>query len=205
MFIQFYTEELSAEAALRLLLPRILGNEVDFDIQVFQGKSDLLNNLPNRLRGLITWMPNDWRVVVVVDRDDDDCLALKEQLNQIATDAGLTVRGTCAEGQHFQVLNRIAVEELEAWFFGDVPALCAAYPRLNANLGQREPYRDPDAISGGTWERLERELQQVGYHKGGLQKIALAREVTRHMQPERNRSRSFQTFYQGLKELANLP
>lgn len=87
-------------------------------------------------------------------------------------------------------MNRIAIEELEAWFFGDIQALRAAYPRLSANLGQRERYRDPDAIPGGTWECLERELRQVGYHKGGLQKIALARDVARHMQPERNRSQS---------------
>lgn len=199
MYIQFYTEELSAEAALRELLPRILGDDVDFDIQVFQGKTNLLDNLPARLRALASWIPSDWRVVVVVDRDDDDCVVLKQQLNQIAADAGLVQRG--AADQQLQILNRIAIEELEAWFFGDVPALCAAYPRLSVNLGQRERYRDPDAILGGTWECLERELQQGGYHKGGIQKIALARDVARHMEPSRNRSRSFQTFYRGLREL----
>jgi hypothetical protein len=199
MYIQFYTEELSAEAALRALLPRILGDAVDFDIQVFQGKSNLLENLPARLRALATWLPDDWRVVVLVDRDDDDCVALKQQLNQMAAEAGLVLRGTADPS--FQILNRIAIEELEAWFFGDVPALRAAYPRLSASLGQRERYRDPDAIPGGTWECLERELQRGGYHKGGLQKIALARAVAAQMEPSRNRSRSFQTFYRGLREL----
>ncbi|EFO80275.1 hypothetical protein OSCT_1879 [Oscillochloris trichoides DG-6] len=201
MYIQFYTEELSAEAALRELLPRILGSEIDFDIHVFQGKTDLLDKLPMRLHALANWMPNDWRIVVVVDRDDDDCLLLKQHLNQIAADAGLTLRNTSVTSQPFQVINRIAVEELEAWFFGDIPALRAAYPRLSDSLGERRQYRDPDAITGGTWEALERELQRMGYHKGGLQKIVLARDVARYMIPERNRSRSFQTFYSALKEI----
>jgi hypothetical protein len=33
-------------------------------------------------------------------------------------------------------LNRIAVEELEAWFFGDIEALRAVYPKLSATLGR---------------------------------------------------------------------
>lgn len=205
MHIQFYTEERSAEAALHELLPRILGDDIAFDTQVFQGKKDLLNNLPARLRGLATWIPEDWCVVVLVDRDDDDCLILKQQLNTIAQGAGLAIRMTRREGQRIQVLNRIAVEELESWFFGDIPALCAAYPRLSRNLSERRSYRDPDAIAGGTWECLERELQRMGYYRGGLQKITLARDVARHMDPERNCSRSFQTFYRGLKELIEAP
>jgi len=31
---------------------------------------------------------------------------------------------------NFQVLNRLAVEELESWFLGDVEALHAAYPHV---------------------------------------------------------------------------
>lgn len=201
MYIQFYTEEPSAEAAVRVLAPAILGESIDFDVQVFQGKTNLLDNLPARLRALAGWIPEDWRVVVLVDRDDDDCKALKQRLNQMAAEAGLLVRDAKLEGQPVQILNRIAIEELEAWFFGDVEALRAVYPRLSATLGRRERYRDPDAIAGGTWERLEHELQQAGYHKGGLPKIAVARDVARHMDPQRNRSRSFQTFYRGLLEL----
>jgi len=201
MYIQFYTEEPSAEAAIRILAPAILGDAVDFDVQVFQGKTDLLVNLPARLRALATWIPEDWRVVVLVDRDDDNCLALKQQLNRIALDAGLVLRNANVEGQPFQILNRIAVEELEAWFFGDIEALRAVYPKLSATLGRRESYRNPDAILGGTWERLEHELQQAGYHKGGLPKITVARSVAQQMEPSRNRSQSFQTFCRGLLKL----
>lgn len=201
MYIQFYTEELSAEAAIRALAPILLGKSIEFDVQVFQGKKDLLGNLQARLRALAGWIPADWRVVVLVDRDDDDCKALKQQLNQIAQAAELALPNSPRKGQPFQVLNRIAIEELEAWFFGDVDALRMVYPRLSPTLAERERYRDPDAIAGGTWERLEFELKKAGYHKGGLPKIALAREVARHMDPRRNRSQSFQAFYSGLLEL----
>ena len=51
----------------------------------------------------------------------------------------------------FQVLNRIAVEELEAWFFGDVQAIHQAYERVSSSLIVKSAYRDPDAIKGGTW------------------------------------------------------
>lgn len=99
------------------------------------------------------------------------------------------------------VLNRIAIEELEAWFFGDVEALRAAYPKVPATLGSQARYRDPDAIVGGTWEALERVLQGKGYHRGGLQKIKAAKEIAAHMDPARNRSRSFRVFMEGLAAL----
>ena len=59
----------------------------------------------------------------------------------------------------FQVLNRIAIEELEAWFFGDVQALNQAYPKTPKTLGHKSRYKDPDSIKGGTWESMERELK----------------------------------------------
>jgi hypothetical protein len=43
---------------------------------------------------------------------------LKEQLQQIAVAAGLLTRTHAPH--NFRVINRIAIEELEAWFFGDV-------------------------------------------------------------------------------------
>ncbi len=91
-------------------------------------------------------------------------------------------------------INRIAVEELEAWFFGDVGALVAAYPGVPETLDRRAKYRNPDAIAGGTWEALERVLQEAGHHGGGLAKVRAARDIAAHMDPGRNRSRSFQVF-----------
>lgn len=87
---------------------------------------------------------------------------------------------------------------MEAWFFGDVNALTAAYPGVPATLAKKEKYRDPDAIQGGTWEALERILQRAGYHLGGLSKIEAARAIAKHMTPEHNRSHSFQVFRDAL-------
>jgi hypothetical protein len=201
MYIEFLVEEPSTEAALYNLVPKIIGDAVDFVVHPYQGKRDLLAKLPQRLKGYRAWLPEDGRIVVLVDRDENDCHALKAQLEEMARADGLTTRAVVGDGAQFQVLNRLAIEELEAWFFGDIDALRAAYPRLPARLAQRAKYRNPDAIAGGTWEALERELQRAGYFLGGLQKIAAAREISIHMQPDRTSSHSFHVFQQGLLAL----
>ncbi len=198
MHLEFLLEEPSAEAALELVVPRVVGPDVTFRFHAHQGKQDLLSVLAGRLRGYASWMPADWRIVVLIDEDRQDCHNLKARLDDIARAIPLTPKTAVAAGRSFHVLNRIAVEELEAWFFGDVQALREAYPRVPESLGRRSRYRDPDAIGGGTCEALERVLQEAGYHRGGLSKTAAARDIARHMDPGRNRSRSFQVFRAGL-------
>jgi len=197
MHFEFLLEEESAEAALRFLVPKILGPEPTFRIHVFQGKRKLLANLESRLRGYAS-RPGNWRVVVLVDEDREDCHAVKQELEVACLEAGLITKTEAEPGQGFQVLNRIAIEELEAWFFGDVHALCTAYPGVPATLANRAKFRVPDAIAGGTWEALEEVLQRAGYHRGGLAKITAARDIAPHMDPNRNTSESFRCFVQGL-------
>ena len=96
-----------------------------------------------------------------------------------------------AQSGDWQLVNRIVVEELEAWYFGDWDAVCAAYPRVNPTVPNRSQYRDPDDIRGGTWEAFERILKRSGYFKTGLRKVEAARAVGTHFEPKRNRSRSF--------------
>ena len=201
MHLECLVEEQSAAVALDHLLPKIVGEGVSYEIYPFNGKTDLLKKLPHLLRTYKTWLPEDWRIVVLVDADDQDCHQLKAELEQIARHAGLITKSSVAAGEKFQVLNRIVVEELEAWFFGDVEALNAAYPRVPKNLAERAKYRNPDTIKGGTWEALERELQRHGYHQDKLAKVSAAREISAQMNPEHNRSKSFQVFRQGLLEL----
>ncbi len=196
MRIDFFVEEPSAEAALTNLLPRILPNEIAFEIRNFQSKDTLLKELPKRLSGYKKWFPPDLRIVVLIDEDGEDCQQLKERLELAAKQAGLITK---SQGQKFQILNRIVIEELEAWFFGDVEALVTAYPKVPANLANKEKYRDPDAITSGTWEALERVLQRAGYYAGGMPKIEVARKVSAFMEPDRNRSKSFKVFKEGLK------
>jgi len=86
--VEVLVEEPSAEAALRILLPRMLG-EATFDVHAYSCKDALLKRLPERLSGYASWIPKDWRIVVVVDRDDDDCAKLKKRLEAMAGEAGL--------------------------------------------------------------------------------------------------------------------
>ncbi|MBN1830418.1 MAG: DUF4276 family protein [Deltaproteobacteria bacterium] len=198
--VEVLIEEPSMEAALRLLLPKILGG-ASFGIYTYQCKDDLMEKLPERLRGYSSWLPADNRIVVVMDRDDEDCHALKDRLEKIAAGAGLITRSK-ARTLSYQVVNRLAIEELEAWYFGDWDAVKAAYPRISHKIPIQARYRDPDAIAGGTWEAFERILQHAGYFKNGLRKIEAARAVAQHWQPGRNRSRSFHVFHEALHEMA---
>jgi len=172
--LELLVEESSAEAALRNFVPRILGSRVSFHIHAYQGKPDLLNKLPERLKGYKNWLPDNWRIVVLIDEDREDCTKIKTQLEKMAAQAGLLTKSGARAGELFHVLNRLCVEELEAWFLGDVKAITAAYPGVPPSLAQRAGFRDPDAILGGTWEALERVLQRAGYHRGGLEKIKAA-------------------------------
>ncbi len=198
MHLEVLVEEPSAEVALSNLLPRLMPAGSTFRLHVYNGKQDLLRRLPNRLRGYRGYLPADWHVVVLVDRDNDDCHELKQHLDRAATDAKLTPKSQAQASARFHVLNRIAVEELEAWFFGDIAALRTAYPRVPESLDRKQPYRDPDAIKGGTKERLARVL---GFGRDTYPEIAVARAVSKHMVPERNRSRSFQIFASGIAAL----
>ncbi len=204
MHIEFLVEELSAKEALQNLLPIILGQDIAFDIHPYGGKRDLLTKLPARLRGYSNWLPSDWKIVVLIDGDNEDCLHLKAKLETIAAQAGLSTKSSIPENKPFQILNRLAIEELEAWFFGDVKAIVSAYPRVPCNLAQQVKFRNPDAISGGTWEALERVLQKAGHHQGGLEKLRAAREISKYMTPKENRSQSFQMFRNGLEQMINV-
>jgi hypothetical protein len=197
--VEVLVEEPSAEAALRALLPRMLG-EATFAVYQHSCKDELLQRLPERLRGYATWLPEDWRIVVLVDRDDDDCIELKRRLESIAHDAGLPTR---AGGDRIAVVNRLVIEELEAWYFGDWEAVRAAYPRVNRNTPAQARYRSPDEIKGGTWEAFERVLRAAGYFKSGLRKIEAARAVAAHMDPARNTSPSFGALRSALSEMVH--
>lgn len=195
--LEILVEEPSAKAALDVLAPR-LAPGWPVKVHAFNGKSDLLGKLGQRLRGYSSW-PTPPLVVVLVDRDADDCVQLKQQLVKATREAGL--RPHSRGGRGGSVLLRVAIEELEAWFLGDVPALCAAYPGVPGSVGTRAGLRDPDAIAGGTWEALERVLIKAGHHRGGLAKIRAATDIARHMDLDRNRSASFREFAHGVRSL----
>ena len=94
------------------LLPRILPPDVTFQTIPHHGKRDLERSIPRKLRG---WKePGDIRFVILHDQDTKDCVSLKQELLQL-----------CAVTDR-PCLVRIACQEMEAWYFGDIDALCAA-------------------------------------------------------------------------------
>lgn len=196
---EIIVEEPSMEAFLTACLPRILPKNCTFAIRTHQGKAALLRNLGNRLNAYAKWLLPEMRIVVIVDRDKDDCQKLKSKLEQICEKAGLQSKRV-ASGPDWQVVTRIAIEELEAWYFGDWHAVCLAFPRASPNTPKQAKFRDPDAIKNGTWEAFERVLRKHGYFKQGLAKVAAATAVGQHIDPKRNRSRSFAVFYNAIVE-----
>lgn len=158
----------------------------------FQNKDRLLKKLPERMQAYAKFVPDDWRIVILVDQDKNDCQALKKQL----CDASIVVT---AQKKNI-VLHRIAIEELESWFLGDIPAIRAEYEKIPASLSQKAQFRNPDAIKGGTWEQLDRTLKKYGYETG-LQKSEFAMKVAPHMDVENNQSRSFQVFRDRLRAI----
>lgn len=144
-------------------------------------------------------MPAEYRIVVIVDRDNEDCEHLKSTLEDICEKAGLRSRRVAGNSE-WQVVTRIAIEELEAWYFGDWPAVCAAFPHVSSSVPNQSRYRNPDAIKGGTWEAFERVLQKHGYFKYGLAKRQAAAAIGKHFSPTRSRSQSYSMFWNAIAE-----
>ena len=200
---EFHVEELPMEAFLAVCLPSILPADCTFEIYSYQGKDALLRKIGDRLEGYSTWMPIEYRIVIIVDRDRDECEQLKSRLEEICKSKGLRSRRAAGRSD-WQVVTRIAIEELEAWYFGDWQVVRQAYPGVPPNIASRARYRDPDAIAGGTWEAFERILKRHGYFKQGMAKVQAATAIGRHIDPARNRSHSFAVFHNAIAEVAAL-
>src|SRR5262245_12128866 len=99
----------------------------------------LLDLLPATLRAYSQTFADDEAVLVLVDADDEDCVALRAPL--IA----------CAQTvPQLKVVLRIAVEETETFYFGDLKALARAYPK--ADLGVARAFEPDSRPSNGTAE-----------------------------------------------------
>lgn len=202
--LEILVEEESAAETLKPLLSRIFeGQKVRVKIHPFRGKPDLLKKLPARLRGYASARRRgaDIRVVVLVDRDGDDCVALKRKLDDEARSAGLKSRSEKSADGAFHVLNRIASRELESWYFGDWSAVRKGFPKIPAQIPRA--YRgNPDVVAGKTSDAFERALRLGG--TSITAKPEWGRRIAPHMDVDGgNRSPSFRAFVAGLRDMVS--
>jgi len=196
--LEIIVEEESMQAALESLMPKILEGRAQWKSIKMRNKMDLIKKLPDRLRAYKRRINDgeNLKIVVLLDQDKDDCVTLKNKLEQIAQEAGLSTKSYHPGQDDFQVVNRIVVEELEAWFMGDVEALKKAFSSLNRAKFPSH-FNNPD--QGGTWERLYRFLKKQGIYRSSYPKVKAARKIAPHIDPHRNRSRSFHAFCRGVE------
>ena len=178
----FMLEEQSAKEMLDILLPRLLPPEVTFLCIPHEGKQDLEKSVSIKLK---QWnVPDSW-FVVIHDKDQADCLRLKDRLKTL-----------CVESGRPETLVRIAVHELESWFLGDLAAVDKAFSRQDlAGKQQSRKFRNPDALANAQ-EELKKLVK-------GYQKVAGARAVAPHLALEGNTSTSFQCLVSGIRKYVN--
>jgi hypothetical protein len=166
-------------------LPRVVPPAVPVHLVPHEGKADLERSIPRKLRG---WRTPGARFIVLRDKDSADCRRVKRKLSLLCTTAG------CPDA-----LVRIVCHDLEAWFLGDLTAVEAAFDRSDlVGLERRKAYRDPDKLANAAQE-LKRLVPRY-------QKLSGARSIGPHLDPARNRSRSFRVFVDGLQRVvAALP
>ena len=216
MHFEVLAEDASGGKALEIMMKKILGanySEHSWKIHPYKGlgrippdlrgttdrrKRILLDRLPQTLQGYGRSLDDSSSVLVVVDLDDKDCMAFKREL--------LNVLDACRPRP--RTLFRIAIEESEAWLLGDHDAVRAAYP--NAKDSVLDGY-EQDSICG-TWEVLANAvnsggaapLKKAGYPELGKAKCEWAERIAPNMNIDRNRSKSFQVFRDGVRNLAGI-
>jgi hypothetical protein len=178
--IIFLLEEPSMGALLDGVLRRLFPN-LEFLCIPHEGKQDLEKSIPRKLKA---WNKPDDRFVVLRDKDNDDCHALKTRLSKLCTDAGRP-----------ETLVRIVCQELEAWYIGDPHALAVAFSdeRLRT-IGGKARYRDPDDIT--------KPSLFLARLYPNFQKVSGARALGQHMSYQRSKSRSFRVLIDGIERIS---
>ena len=216
MHFEILVEDQSGKKALDILVPKIVGRDHTFSVHPYKGigripknltagkdanKRILLDRLPQLLRGYgntFANYPEDYHAAVILVCDlDDKCLnVFRQELYNILNN--------CNPKPETRFC--IAIEEGEAWFLGDIPAVKIAYP--NAKDAVLNSYEN-DSICG-TWERLadavykggSNALSAKGWQAVGAEKSQWAEKITPHMTVAHNASPSFGYFRKKLLELA---
>ncbi|MDM8535363.1 DUF4276 family protein [Desulfobacterales bacterium HSG17] len=219
MHFEILVEGQAELTALSILMSKILGEynqphtwnihkhrgigKLPEDIEAAPKSYDrtLLHNLPSKLRAYGNSMGEYEIVILLVDLDNrKDCIAFKNELH--------SVLDICEQKPNFMI--RIAIEELEAWYFGDQNAIVKAFQNYNEKAF-KDYIQDSQC---GTWEKLAEVI-----HPGGLkaledygrrsvrilgEKRKWAALIAPNMNVEENKSQSFCCFRDGIRKLASV-
>ncbi|MFN3075898.1 MAG: DUF4276 family protein [Alphaproteobacteria bacterium] len=216
MHFEILMEDQSGKKFMDIFLPRLVGEGHGVRIHPFKGKGELpedlaaapvrenrtlLHQLPRLLKGygkaFKEWGENcPASVIVVCDLDNDDLGQFRKELTQVLD--------ACSPKPN--AFFCIAIEEGEAWFLGDIPAIKRAYPTAKDSV--LSSYKN-DSICG-TWECLAdavfpggiKSLSKCGPQAIGKQKSEWAEKITPHMDADRNQSPSFCSFRDTVRQLA---
>ncbi len=213
MHIEVLVEDSSGEKLLQCLLPQLLGPSGEshtWRLHSYKGigripknlgtKADptkriLLEQLPRLLRGYGR-TPGIDAVVVVLDTDKRNCKTFLEELKALAK--------ACIPAP--TTMFRLAIEEMEAWYFGDRLALLDAYPRAKVDV--LTAYVQDSTCD--TWETLadaiysggSTALKSARWPLPGQVKHEWAERIGPRMVLDRNKSPSFCKFRDGLRSFA---
>jgi len=216
MYIRFLVEDSSGARLLSHLLPRILGPQGEphyWHINSYKGvghipknlsgqgdtrKITLLGKLPFLLKGFAK-TPGIEAVVVVLDTDKNDCRSFLTELREVADQCAPTLN----------TLFRLAIEEMEAWYLGDRPALEKAFPYLKSKVLSCYVQDAPQPV--GTWELLAeavypggmKKINSNGWPLPGELKHEWADKIGPLLSLEENDSPSFRKFRDGLRSLVS--
>jgi hypothetical protein len=182
--IEILVEEPSMEECLRNLLPRLVPArwilDENYFIRKHQGKSDLIKSVRAKIP-VFNHFFEPVSVIIMHDQDSSDCRLLKEE-----------IRNICGSYSH-PLLIRIVCRELESWYLGDLDAIEKAYPRFKSkNYQNRTKLKNPDHLNAKDY--LKRILPDY-------QAISSSREISKFLNPELNRSGSFNQFVSGIKRI----
>ena len=180
--LEIFTEESSMENFLRELLPRILPPGLELDRNCFirphEGKSDLRKSLIKKIKAF-KHFPKPVKLLVIHDKDSNDCLILKAELISI-----------CSDLQPGNYLIRIACKELENWYLGDLHSVDLVYPDSNASvMVHKAKFRDPDVLNGS---------EEMMKFSNRFSKSHASREMGKIINLDNNRSTSFNHLISGI-------
>ncbi len=210
MHFEFMVEDQSGKIALSILIPKIIGIKHTFRIHEYKGlgslppdlrdakqarRQILLYRLPEILKGHGKSYNGDinYPLIVVCDLDIHCLKAYRNDVRKIAESCD----------PHPAAYFCFAIEELEAWYLGDLNAVSTAYPRIR--MDRLKSYLSDSVCN--TWELLadatlkggSKNLKEQGWPATGKAKCEWASSITPHMNIDSNSSPSFCYFRDKLR------